>query len=205
MSGILANWGPQSNEWPKYQQYLSNTPVPTGPCLAGITSLTFRHTEFIGTGGVYLQEAQDLQTISFPNLTAITTVQRDPPSTDYILPLMWIDECPNLTTVSYPVLSAVGGYRAAESFLIEDNPLLTEIDLPALSLTTPLESAIFRFWFNALSQSCVDNILIRLAAAPVPSGYKELRLNGGTNSAPSPAGVAAAATLAANGWFVTTN
>lgn len=199
------NWGPCGIEWPKYQQYLSNTPEPVGPSLVGITSLTFRHTEFIGTGGVLITEAQDLETISFPNLTAITTVQDSPPSTSYLLPLMFIVGCPALTTISFPVLSAFGGYRAADSLVIERNPNLTLIDLPVLSLTSPLDFASIDLRENALSQACVDNILARIDASPVPASSKSLRLNLGANSAPSASGLVSKASLISKGWVVTTN
>lgn len=205
MGDLNVNWGPCGLDWPKYQQYLSNTPEPIGPSLIGITSLTFRHTEFIGTGGIYIENAQDLETISFPNLTAITTVQDSPPSTSYLLPLMTVIDCAALTTVSFPVLSAYGGYEAAQSFLISRNSSLTLIDLPVLALTTPLTLALLDFRDNALTQACVDNILARLDASPNPSGTKIVRVDGGTSSAPSVAGLASKASLISKGWSVSTN
>lgn len=205
MGDLNVNWGPCGLEWPKYQQYLSNTPEPIGPSLVGITSLTFRHTEFIGTGGVYITDAQDLETISFPNLTAITTVQYNPPGNGYLIPLMTIVACPALTTISFPSLSAFGGYRAADAFIIEGNPNLTLIDLPVLSLTSPLDFSVINFRDNALSQACVDNILARIDASPVPSSQKSLRLNLGANSAPSASGLVSKASLISKGWVVTTN
>lgn len=198
------NWGPCALEWPKYQQYLSNTPYPVGPCLIGITSLTFRHTEFIGTGGVYLERAQDLVTVSFPNLAALTTVQNSPPSTSRLMPLMTILDCPALTTVDFPALNSVGGYRDIGMLIIR-NASLTSINLPVFLLTSPLEDVELDFRDNALTESVVDNILARVDASPNPSGLRFLLLQGGTNATPSASGLVSKASLIGKGWTVSTN
>jgi hypothetical protein len=59
---------------------------------------------------------------------------------------------------------------------------------------------------NALSQACVDQILARADASPVPAGsVKNIRLGGGTNSPPSAAGLVSKASLITKGWNPTTN
>lgn len=63
----------------------------------------------------------------------------------------------------------------------------------------------------SLSQSSVDNVLIRLAAldgtggTTLYTGSKVINLSGGTSSAPSAAGITAKNTLVARGVTVTTN
>jgi hypothetical protein len=171
----------------------------------GITSVTFNQTAFIATGGVYVFYAADLVTLSFPNLTTITTINSNSFSpTSFLSPLFDIQDNLLLTTVDLPVLNAVGGFR--EAFLsIRYNPALTNINMPAFLITSPLVNVSLRFEGNALSQSCVDSILARADLCPVPSNVKTVALNGGTNSTPSAGGLASKASLVGKGWTVLNN
>ena len=58
---------------------------------------------------------------------------------------------------------------------------------------------------NALTLAAVDSILAAFVAANRTTGSRELYLQGGTNAAPSAAGLADKATLVSRGWTVLTN
>ena len=60
---------------------------------------------------------------------------------------------------------------------------------------------------NALPQPAIDGLLAAFVAAgrTSASGQVELLLNGGTNAAPSAAGLVDKATLVSRGWTVVTN
>lgn len=87
--------------------------------------------------------------------------------------------------------------------IISGNPLLTEISFAGSVVATSPSSRIFTFTNNALTQSSVDGVLMAIDAG-LSSG-DEIHLEGGTNSTPGAAGIAAIANLSANGWVVTTN
>jgi hypothetical protein len=56
---------------------------------------------------------------------------------------------------------------------------------------------------NALTEASVDHVLITLDSGGLTGGY--IDLSGGTNSAPSVAGSAAAASLLLKAWNVNVN
>lgn len=205
MSVLDVNWGPCGIAWPSYQQYLTNNEESGSPPKAwqGITSVTFRHTAFIGSGGVYIFNTSDLQTISFPNLTTIQSVQPGANPASYLQPLMEIISNDALTSVDFPVLNALGGH--SDTYMtITSNAALTTIDMPVFAITA-ITNCTLDFRFNALSQTVIDNILARCDASPTPTNVKILRLQGGTNATPSAAGLVSKASLVGKGWTVTNN
>lgn len=205
MPTITANWAPCNIDWPSYQQYLTdNQGLGTSPkAWAGITSVTFKHVNFIGSGGVDIYNTNDLVTINFPNLERIETVDANGTPFGYLQPLFNIASNHLLTEVQCPALTFVGGF--SDTFIaIINNPLLTNINMPLVIFDN--DNVDINFSGNALSQACVDQILARADASPVPSGVvKNIRLNGGTSSAPSAAGLLSKASLITKGWNPTTN
>ena len=205
MPTITANWAPCNVAWPSYQQYLTdNQGLGTSPkAWAGITSVTFNHVNFIGSGGVDIYSTQDLATLSFPNLERIETVDPNGNPGEYLQPLFNIISNDALTQVQCPSLTFVGGHESINIAII-NNAALTNINMPLVVFDC--DNVDINFSGNALSQSCVDQILARADASPVPSGtVKNIRLNGGTSSAPSGAGLASKASLITKGWNPTTN
>lgn len=205
MPSISANWTPCNIAWQSYQQYLTdNQGLGTSPkAWAGITSVTFNHVNFIGSGGVDIYNTQDLASVLFPNLERIETVDPNGNPGDYLQPLFNIIENDLLTEVQFPVLTFVGGHESI-NIAILDNAALANINMPVVVFDC--DNVDINFSGNALSESCVDQILARADASPVPSGtVKNLRLGGGTSSAPSVAGLASKASLTGKGWVVTTN
>lgn len=202
MSGITNNWAPCAIEWPKYYPFFCDErPSPAPKTLAGITSLSFRHEEFIGSGGVYIYDAQDLQYVSFPNLTSIETIEAN--SSIFLAPFLQITWNDELLEVDMPQLSFLGGFNTVYMWIFR-NAKLTDINLPNFAIGS-ITNCDLVFRNNALTQSCVDNILAKVDASPTPSGSKSLQLQGGTNSTPSAGGLVSRASLIGKGWTVSTN
>jgi hypothetical protein len=181
---------------------------------------------FFPTGSsIYISFASALQTVSFPNLVSIgeslvisycallTSVNfnslatldgwvSDPTPGSTFLQFL-ISNNDLLTSLSFP--SLVGwsdiSMSAYTEFAISDNPLLTSLSIPAF---VPNNTIIVDCRNNALDQTSVDLVLARCVANPAyVSGW--VRLNGGTNSAPSVAGLADVATLVGRGVTVAHN
>lgn len=106
----------------------------------------------------------------------------------------------SLTTISFPALTSIFT-TGMSAFSITTCSLLNTINIPVL--TSLPDNSYFQFVSNALSQSCVDDILVKFAATVAING--NLQLNGGTNASPSATGLAAVTTLQGRGWTVTTN
>lgn len=106
-----------------------------------------------------------------------------------------------LTTLNLPLLS-----KNLYQFSCSYNSSLTEINLS----NTLTQMGDVYFNNNALIQSSVDDILIKLAALDGTGGTvlyqnKTVSLSGGTNATPSATGLAAKAILVARGCTVTNN
>jgi hypothetical protein len=103
-----------------------------------------------------------------------------------------------------PGASSNGSYTAIN---INNFPSLSDVTTCRFALEDiQYRGCTFTLTGNALSQASVDKVLTDLAAGAiqqVSSCY--IRLEGGTNSAPSAAGIAARDALVAKGWAVTTN
>lgn len=103
---------------------------------------------------------------------------------------------PNLITVSFPNLVTV-----PSPFIITGNPLLSTLTAPSL---VPTNGKIIDWSGNALLAASVNALLARgVANAGFTTGT--IRLNGGTNAAPSGQGIADKATLIGRGVTVNTN
>lgn len=138
---------------------------------------------------------------------------------------IYLAGCAVLTTVTLTLLTKTLG-----TFTVGTNTLLTSIVVPALvTIGTTLQvfnnPALVNFALpttlkaiggniaisgNALNQTSIDNILVRLAALDGTAGTtayntKTIALTGGTNATPSSTGLTAKATLVARGCTVTHN
>jgi hypothetical protein len=202
MSAIDINWAPCDTDFPKYFPFFCDEQQSPAPkTLSGITSLTFKHTAFVGTGGVYIYDTANLQSISFPNLASIESIEGN--SGFFVSPLFQIYFNDYLTSVDLPSLSLLGGFKSCYMWIFSC-PLLTNINMPLFTLGS-VQNCELKFNGNALTQPVVDSILARVDASPVPTVAKTLRLDGGTNAAPSVAGLVSRASLIGKGWTVTTN
>lgn len=132
-----------------------------------------------------------------------------------------------LEEISFPSLETVGNLNIPNNkFFIQGNGYyLTQINFDSLkeiltttfgiyncsvlenlsfpNLTTITNCPNFNFNGNALNQTSVDGILAKLVSLGYSGGT--VNLSGGTNSAPSAAGLLDVATLISNGCTVTTN
>jgi hypothetical protein len=172
---------------------------------------------------LYITLSDALETISFPNLVsigeslvisycqALTTLDlsslatldgfMDDPSSGFLQ--FAINNNDVLTSISLP--DFVGWDDISTSpyteFVVSNNPLLTSLSIP---VWVPNNTIVVDCRSNALDQTSVDQVLARCVANPAyVSGW--VRLNGGTNSAPSVAGLADVATLVGRGVTVAHN
>lgn len=124
------------------------------------------------------------------NLSSLTTMH-------FVYGILSIQFNDILQSVSLPSLQTV--YQ----LYVADNPALENVSVPSLVGLGPFSVHVLSFVNNALNQSSVDAILATVAGfGPT---MVDLHLEGGTNSAPSAAGLANAALITANGGTVTTN
>lgn len=177
--------------------------------LQGITNLTLLNSTF--QEALYIDSAEELQTLSIPNLTAcVDTAEFTVSNCDVLTSI----SAPNLLTVDGNGFSISGNQALTSvtltSFIhgavgravsIQQCPLLTSLSLPAL---VPVNGATHNFVGNGLDAASVNGLLARFVAnAAYVSGT--IGLNGGTNSAPTGQGIADVATLTGRGVLVNTN
>lgn len=167
--------------------------------------MRFRWKTLGFSGGCDVLHFPNLTEVEFPNLeTGTTSLSAGSGGSGSVI----IMENPELLTVRFPKLG-----RSNYPLIIVDNPKLRTIELPEF---VPSSSQYISSWGqwqqfsgNDLDAATVNNILIRAAADPLfnPTDNRqpELDLNGGTNAAPSGAGLAAKNTLVSRGVIVRTN
>lgn len=107
------------------------------------------------------------------------------------------DFCPLLTSFPLDLLTTIG----SGGLSFGDCTGLTSFAIP--SLATAADGSSILFTGCALDQMSVDAILVALAATAFANGG--IDLSGGTNAAPSAAGLAAKATLEGRGCTVAVN
>lgn len=169
--------------------YKDSLDIENDPALA---SVDFSSVEDVG-GFVYFLDTA-LVTIGLPALRKVKS---------YIK----AEQSPNLTTINLSALETIVGNGS--------DAALSAADATAALHTITLTSALRRVGGDviltscALTQSVVDNILVRLAALNGTSGTTAYSGNTvtitGTSAAPSVTGLAAKATLVGRGNTVTTN
>ena len=118
---------------------------------------------------------------------------------------------PALTTISFPELIQIIGLPNSTPITISSGQAtaLTSISFPKLKNVSTHVSGI-TIQGCALTQTAVDNILIKFASLDGTNGTtlfssKSIIINGGTSATPSATGLAAKATLVARGCTVTNN
>lgn len=180
----------------------------------GATTLTFSQTSIPQFD---LRNTTILTALSFPNLTHIDVSNSQGEGG------LVISGHPALTSLSLPLLISNG---AGQKCQLNSNTALTSLSLPAFVtsndffeckgntlLTTfsapvwlPSIDAYSDFSANALSAASVNLILARhIAQEHWGEDAEELRLEGGTNAAPTGQGIADKAALTLRGATVTTN
>jgi hypothetical protein len=119
---------------------------------------------------------------------------------DIDLANIYISNCQNLQSLTFPDLTTIvnGGMGAC---FVSYNQALTTVSFPVLANVDSFSDV--RFTNNALTQASVDHILVKIAGSGSIGGM--LDFTGGTNAAPSAAGLAAKATLLGRGWTVSHN
>ncbi len=142
-----------------------------------------------------------LETINFPSITIANNV--------------YINGNDALTSILFPLFSA-----SDNDFTVISSNLLLTLDLPSfisafqmriignaaltsLTFNSAITCISFDLSGNAFTEATVDYILATLDVAGQSNGA--LDLTGGTNSAPSGAGLASKANLIGKGWSVTNN
>lgn len=154
----------------------SLTTVTGNTCISGGSNL----------GAIVITSNNSLTSVSFPALTSISGRNG-----------LIISSNNNLTSIDLPVLSTLIN---GASIGFSGNPLLTNINIPSLITF----DGDFNASGNALTQTCVDNILAQMVTVGLTN--RTVTLNGGTNASPT-GGVTNAdyLTLVANGCTVSIN
>ena len=151
----------------------------TNPATLNLSSLTTIRELNINNSG-----------ISTINLNSLTTVGYE--INFYRVNLLTSLDLSSLTTFS----------TGSNGFNISECSGLTTVNISGLT-TIPLTLYI-SFYGCALNVTTVNDILIKIAAIS-PTGTGAIELTGGTNAAPTGAGLTAKTTLQSNGWTVSTN
>lgn len=196
-------WTPESADSPlaSFGLVAYSGPDPA-EYFVGLTSFTGHQTK-IGEGMFLRTGTTGLESIAFPELALVTITGG----------LVYVEAFPDLTTLSFPVLNRWKKKNPASSITcgVVDCPLLTTLELsPNFTVDVPDagNNAVYNFSGNALPQATVDFILVRAAATMTTvlvGANLTIALDGGTNAAPSAAGLAAKATLVARNVTVTNN
>jgi hypothetical protein len=156
-----------------------------------VTSISFPNlTALNDLGSLVVTGATVLTSINLGNLTSIGSGPGSSAGLSY-------ESNPSLSTFSLPSLTTIGG----NSYVIVHYCALTSFSVAGLASLG--DGVYILLDNNALDQASVDAILVKLATFAATGGT--LQLDGGTNAAPSAPGLAAKATLEAQGWTVTTN
>lgn len=182
----LAGGGSQSIEIVADGTVVSQTSNVQYTTYASVTTVSGNQTVTAYTVPTLYLGSGTSTTITFPTLETVA---------------LMMNNYPSLTTVSLPALTTVY-FTGMGGLSINSCPNLTTINLPVLTNIFG-SNGYYQFSSNALSQSTVDDILVKFAATTAING--QLNLDGGTNAAPSSTGLAAKATLQGRGWTVTNN
>ena len=139
----------------------------------------------------------DCNSLTSLDLSKLEKVQRDGPPNNFYTELQIYGTW--LTSLSLPEFVEIAA--AFGEVIVIYNSSLATVSMPKF---LPRNGHEVDFRFNALNQASVDHILARCVANPAyVSGT--VKLQGGTNAAPSVAGLADKATLIGRGVTVVTN
>lgn len=201
-------WTPTSVKLGELVGFASHPAAP----VSGVTTLTLDQVTMLD--GIQLDTWPNLTSISGPNLTGINPLLASG------LFGMAIYSCSALTTISFPVITAIGPsgiglgsnhvlvttsfpllVTSKDGIFIDDCPLLTTFSLPSYVPGNGEEQVISNCGLNAAS---VNAFLHRLT---LNAGYVSgnVDLSGGTNAAPTGQGIIDKGLLIGRGATVTTN
>ena len=152
----------------------------SGACVCFIDELT-RDT--------YVElDHHDFTSVSFPNLTVSNG-------------LIVFFANPLMSSASFPKLAQIGDGDNVPSFVLSGS--LASFSLPSLSVVK--DQAYLDFSGNALDQTSVNGLLVAINSTRAVGATGTLKLEGGSNAAPSGAGITAKTALTNAGWTVSTN
>jgi len=160
----------------------------SSPSLIGVTSITYNPTSM--HEAFTLQFAQELTTLSFPNLVEASEGNVG----------ISIYHCYALTEIDLSQLVNLEG-----PLQIYDCPSLTTVHLDSWVPRPYTGDYWFEFQDCALSEANVNAILAKFVAVPEIASGVIIRLGGGTNAAPSGQGITDADALVTRGVTLTTN
>jgi len=136
-----------------------------------------------------IESCSDIVTINLSNLTTV-------------IGLININDLQSLTTLNTSSLESVRG-----SIIITYCPNLNTINLPNLNTFLPPSAPTFDVGYNGLTETCINALLAKLVEIATVYITVDwiIKMEGGTNAAPSGQGILDVATLESKGCTVTTN
>ena len=158
-----------------------------------ISELNFPSLIILGNNpygeGFDIESCSDISTINLSNLTTV-------------IGLFQINDLSSLTTLNTSSLESVQG-----SIIITNCPNLNIINLPNLNTFNPPLEPTFDVSNNGLTETCINALLAKLVEIAAPDITIDwiIKMEGGTNDAPSGQGILDVATLESRGCTVTTN
>lgn len=158
-----------------------------------ISALTFPSLITLGDNpyneAFTIESCSDILTINLSNLTTV-------------IGSFQINDLSSLTTLNTSSLESVQG-----SIIIRNCAILNTIDLSNLNTFNPPSEPTFDVSNNGLTETCINALLAKLVeiAAPDITVDWMIKMEGGTNAAPSGQGILDVATLESKGCTVTTN
>lgn len=168
----------------------------------GIDWVTLLDNEYITSFNIItIQNCVALQYLSLDVLVTSVgniTIQGNSVLAQILFPLMTSCGTLNVTENHALVSLDVSSLVTCENFILQNSAHLSTILIP---VSWPINQV--NCFGNALNEACIDNILASLDAGGSENG--QVLLGGGTNSAPSSAGLVSQANLEAKGWFVAHN
>jgi hypothetical protein len=191
--------------------YFGNTP--------NLTSVDFSELQVVtGAIGINMPNTgiQVFKEETFPSLREVNTInygwsfiqglEVDLPLVTKINGLDGGASSSGITKINLPGLVQIPGFIS-----VQNASNLTQLTLGTVGVTKSWSNYVNLYTEGcALNQASVDNILLVLLSLDGTNGTTSLQggyvsLNGGTNSAPSPAGLAAANTLMTRGLYISLN
>lgn len=158
-----------------------------------ISALTFPSLITLGDNpyneAFSIDTCSDILTINLSNLTTV-------------IGSFQIADSSSLTTLNTSSLESVQG-----SIIITNCPSLNIINLPNLNTFNPPSEPTFDVSNNGLTETCINALLAKLVEIATPNITVDLiiKMEGGTNAAPSGQGILDVAILISKGCTVTTN
>lgn len=179
LQNMQMEWSPRTLKLGELMGYQADYDNPT--TLIGITSIVFKQVSLVQN--INIVYSDDILSIGFPNLTTDDAI-------------ITIANCANLSSITLPnLVTCISGISFRD---------LASLSTLALPSWVPTNGSEYKFHNNALDAASVNGLLARMVAEPTfVSGT--VKLEGGTNAAPSGQGATDATTLLGRGVTLTTN